>query len=108
MVSEQPNLRVTTAPAGEWTVVAAAGELDLATADEYAGAVRERLAAGPVLLDLAELEFMDSSGVRTLGALLRDAAREGWTLAVRPEIRPNVRQVLDITGMSGVLPIHAG
>jgi hypothetical protein len=44
--------------------------------------------------------------VRTLGEVLRDAAREGWTLAVRPEMQPTVRQVLDITGMMGVLPMH--
>lgn len=85
----------------------ATGELDLATADAYATAVREQLAAGPVLLDLGELSFMDSSGVRTLGALMRDAAREGWTLAVRPEMQANVRQVLEITGMTGILPLHS-
>src|SRR5688500_12492781 len=48
------------------TTVSVAGELDLATADEFARAVRSGLARGPVLIDLREVTFMDSSGVRAL------------------------------------------
>ncbi len=102
----QPDLRLTAVPDGSWTILTVTGELDLVTAGEFGDGLREHLAEGPVLLDLGELMFMDSSGVRTLGEILRDAGREGWTLGVRPEMRPNVRQVLDITGMMGVLPMH--
>ena len=102
----QPELRLTAAPGGSWTVLAVTGELDLVTAADFGDGLRHHLAGGPVLLDLSALSFMDSSGVRTLGEVLRDAAREGWTLAVRPEMQPTVRQVLDITGMMGVLPMH--
>jgi anti-sigma B factor antagonist len=60
-----------------WTTVAVAGELDLATADELSGAVRAGLAGGAVRLDLREVTFMDSAGVRALNTALRESAAEG-------------------------------
>jgi anti-sigma B factor antagonist len=97
---------LTVAHHGGERTVAAAGEIDLATADAFAAGLREHLAGGPVLLDLRELSFMDSSGVRVLDALLRDVDREGWSLAVRPELQDSVRLVLEMTGMLNVLPMR--
>jgi len=105
-VPELPDFRLTVARAGERTVVAAAGEMDLVTAGDFDTTVREHLAAGPVLLDLRELSFMDSSGVRALDALLRDVDRQGWSLAVHPDLHGNVRQILEITGMLSSLPME--
>jgi anti-anti-sigma factor len=90
---------------GERTL-AAMGEIDLATADALAAALRDHLASGPVLLDLREVSFMDSSGVRALDALLRDVEREGWSLAVRPEMQRSVRMVFEMTGMIDALPLR--
>jgi anti-anti-sigma factor len=90
---------------GERTV-AAVGELDLATADAFAAALREHLASGPVLLDLREVSFMDSSGVRVIDGLLRDVEREGWSLAIRPEMQRSVSMVLEMTGMIEALPLR--
>jgi anti-anti-sigma factor len=44
------------------------GELDLATAEELESKLKQLEAAGPPLLvvDLRELEFMDSTGLRTV------------------------------------------
>jgi anti-anti-sigma factor len=91
--------------AGERTV-AAVGEIDLATADAFAATLRDHLASGPVLLDLREVSFMDSSGVRVLDALMRDVEREGWSLALRPEMQSRVRMVLEMTGMLSALPLR--
>jgi anti-sigma B factor antagonist len=100
------GLRLTVAGGSGERTVAAVGELDLATADAFAAALRDHLAGGPVLLDLREVSFMDSSGVRVLDALLRDVAREGWSLAVRPEMQNSVRMVLEMTGMIDALPLR--
>ncbi len=86
-------------------LVTALGELDLASADAFGALLREHLAEGPVLLDLSALAFMDSSGVRELDAVLGDADRAGWTLAVRPELHENVRQILRMTGLIDHLPL---
>ncbi|MGZ8634898.1 MAG: STAS domain-containing protein, partial [Solirubrobacteraceae bacterium] len=46
-------------------VVVIRGELDLATAPELEGALTERLDAGEdVVVDLRELAFLDSTGLR--------------------------------------------
>jgi anti-sigma B factor antagonist len=88
-------------------IATVAGELDLATADRFVAAISEALIAGPVLLDLAGLTFMDSSGVRALDDLLREVERERWTLSIRSLFAPNVRQVMEITGMLDALPFEA-
>lgn len=101
---EQPAFDVTVQRTQSRAVVVAVGELDVAVAGELDGAVRRHLPETPVLLDLAGLSFMDSSGIRILDALLRDADRHGWTLTLRPELQRPVRQLLTITRMIDVVP----
>ena len=89
-----------------WTVVRAAGEVDLMTADRFGAAVREQASHGPVLVDLEALTFMDSSGVRAIHALLVAARQDGWKLRFAPRLRDNVRQVLRMTGMLEAIPFE--
>jgi anti-sigma B factor antagonist len=97
-------MRIDSAPRAGGTAVAVAGEIDMATAGAIADEVRASLRTGPVLLDLARVTFMDSSGVRMLEALLRDAAAEGWELRIAPTLTDAVEQVLELTGMKEQLP----
>ena len=90
---------------GGWTTVTGAGELDIANTDAFVGAIRGGLEAGPVVVDLEQLTFRDSSGVRALDAALGDAAETGNELRVLPGLHPNVAQVLEMTGMMPLLPI---
>ena len=105
---EPPELRVTASRSDGLTHVAVAGEMDVATADDFGAVLRRHLADAPVLLDLRELTFMDSCGVRALDALVRDADSEGWTLAIRSDLHRNVRRVLAITGLLETLPLQDG
>jgi anti-anti-sigma factor len=105
-IPEPPELHITALSADGVTVVAVAGEIDIATAGEFTAALREQLAAAPVLLDLRRLTFMDSSGVRALDAVLGDVAREGWAFEIRSDMHANVRQVLRLTGMLDALPLR--
>jgi anti-anti-sigma factor len=106
-VPEPPgfSLQTSTAPDGR-TIVAAQGELDIATVPEFTAYVRERLAAGPVLVDLRELVFLDSAGVRALNTLLHESAEHGWSFAVCTQMHDSVNQILEITGMLAVLPLE--
>jgi anti-anti-sigma factor len=90
------------------TTVSVAGELDVATADEFSRAVRGGLATGAVVIDLREVTFMDSAGVRALNTALREAANAGRELRVAREMHPSVVQVLEMTGMLGLLPVEDG
>ena len=100
-----PQFSLTISRTGPQTVLAVSGELDLAKAQEFTAGVRERLAEGPVVLDLRELSFMDSSGVRALDELLREAGRDGRSLLIVEDLQDNVRKVLELTGMLATLPL---
>ncbi len=97
---------VAEAPNG--VVVALRGELDLAAAP---GLQRELLAllARPVpslTLDLAELTFLDSSG---LGSLYRTrrAAEEGGVPLRLQAVPEHVMRVLDVTAMTPLFDLDA-
>lgn len=101
------SLHVTAGDDGS-TTVAVAGELDLATAEEFTRAVRSGLATGPVLIDLREVTFMDSSGVRALNTALHESADRDRELRVSGRMHPSVVQVLEMTGMLELLPMDNG
>lgn len=88
------------------TTVSVAGELDLASADEFSRAVRSGLAVGGVIIDLRKVSFMDSAGVRALNTALREAAVNARTLRVSDGMQPSVVQILKLTGMLGLLPME--
>jgi anti-anti-sigma factor len=79
------------------------GELDIATAPELVQLLaRLRHHGHPVTLDLAEVTFMDSTGLTTLMDAYAQAGQNGWTFAVqRPS--PAVRRVFDLAGVGRLL-----
>jgi anti-anti-sigma factor len=86
--------------AGELRTVTVRGEVDLATASELESLVRSALAEAPdgVVLDLAQLTFIDSSGLRALVALAKDAESRGTSLALR-NLPRHAQRVLELTGL---------
>jgi anti-anti-sigma factor len=81
------------------------GELDLCAADGLSAHLAELIDAGRrVRLDLAQLDFIDSSG---LGAILRsvlDGRRDGHQLVeVDPNISRQVQRVVDLAGVGHTL-----
>jgi anti-anti-sigma factor len=87
--------------------LAPSGELDLSTAPELEPLVFDALRAGRhVVLDLRELEFMDSSGVRILIEAHNTAGEGAGRLTiVRPALETPVGQVIDVSGIAPVLEI---
>ena len=85
--------------------IALRGELDIATAPRLQEAIDDALAAAParLVLDLRELSFLDSSGLRLFIVLAGRAEREGFELAlVRPA--PPTLSVFRITRAEENLP----
>ncbi len=87
-------------------MVSLSGEIDTANSTEVADSVRDELFHGPVVLDLSELSFMDSSGLKMLAELVRDAKESDASLRIGADMSPLVRRVLEITGMLELLPIE--
>src|SRR6478736_7155892 len=82
-------------------VVVIRGELDLATAPDLEAALQERLDAGQdVVVDLRELDFMDSTGLRVLVAAHARARTDGTRFAItRPKEGGAVARILTIAGI---------
>ncbi|MDI3341612.1 MAG: STAS domain-containing protein [Sphaerobacter sp.] len=92
---------------GSHAVVSVRGELDIATADEFREQLcRARREASPFLIvDLSELEFIDSSGLGVLVDLREQAqAHGGRVVLVAP--RRTVTKVLHLTGLDRCFAIY--
>ncbi|MBN6056795.1 STAS domain-containing protein, partial [Nonomuraea sp. RK-328] len=90
------------------SVIAVGGEVDAVTADQLEEFIREACPGEGerLVLDLSEMPFMASPGLRVLitaDALLRDV---GGSLHLAG-MRPAPARLLEITGTAGVLRIHA-
>ena len=79
------------------------GDLDLATADTVGQEVREVKAAGAahIVLDLRQVEFIDSTALRMLLSLRNDAKRNGYALMLVPP-GPAARRIFELTGTRGL------
>jgi anti-sigma B factor antagonist len=102
------NLLIDSHDRGGWTVVEAKGEIDLYTApklkEELGGLVEQDRVR--IAVDLAGVEFLDSTGLGVLiGSLKRCRERGGEFALAAP--RETVQKVLQITGLDKVFPIHA-
>jgi anti-anti-sigma factor len=80
-------------------VVDVGGELDVHTCGTLEEAVQQAITdGGDVIVDLADVTFVDSSGLRTLIGLHRSAEERGGRLVLREPSRPLLR-LLDLTGL---------
>jgi len=90
---------------GDSLILRALGEHDIATADTLAeelGRVSRRDAA-PIVLDLGEVDFLDSMGLRALLAVAKHSRETGNRLRIRQDSAA-VRRVVTVTGLEGSLP----
>jgi len=94
------EFHVTRRQHGNVSVLALAGELDMATSPRLDEALDGVAHDGPIVLDLGELEFIDSHGLHTI---LARAATLDLTLA-RPQA--NVARLLTLIEGARLVPIH--
>ena len=85
---------------GRGEVVRVTGELDLDTADQLGQALDD--CHGVVVVDLAQVSFMDSSGLGTLIRARNRLIAEGGSLTVG-EVADNVRRLFEVTGLTDFL-----
>lgn len=79
-------------------VTAVAGRLDLRTAPELRAQVSAALVAGPgsMIIDLSNVEFIDSSGLGVLIGLHKQAAAQGGRVTLVPP-SGSARQIFALT-----------
>jgi anti-sigma B factor antagonist len=85
-------------------VIGLGGELDLSNADQLEAAIqaalRDKAPHQTLIFDLADLRFMDSSG---LAVLIRTAG-EGITVRLR-EASPVIREIVNATGLADIVRV---
>ena len=84
--------------------LALTGELDLAVADMLG----DRLwmlgnAGNAVRLDLSELEFIDSSGLRELIIAVSESRSNGWRIEIDPRMTEQIRRTIELAGVRSCL-----
>jgi anti-anti-sigma factor len=103
-VAAPGNFDVATHRRGSALVVAPRGEIDLATVSLVREAVEREHAAGEdLVLDLREVGFMDTSGLRYVLEIVERAAKDGFD--VRLVRGPSaVQRVFEVSGLEPRLP----
>jgi anti-anti-sigma factor len=82
------------------------GELDIATTPELEQALADATAdaVAEIVLDLRELTFMDSTGLRALAQANSRAGESGIALSIIRGPR-QIERVLEISGLGAMLPL---
>jgi anti-anti-sigma factor len=84
------------------------GRIDSNTAKTCEDLILPRLADGrkALILDLAEVDYVSSAGLRVIVLASKRALGLGVDFALCA-LQENVADVLDISGLSDVIPVHA-
>jgi len=98
------TLEVRTAEEDGAHVIALRGELDLANAGTAENALEKALQDdADVIVDMRELEFIDSTGIALLVASLSGDGKS--QIRFVPSASPAVTRVLELTGLAERLPL---
>jgi anti-sigma B factor antagonist len=89
------------------SVVTVSGRVDSATAPELEGKLRELVDAGKtqLVLDLTNVEYMSSAGLRAMVSTLKAVKRVNGDLRISSP-SPRVEEVLRLAGLTSIFNIH--
>jgi anti-anti-sigma factor len=101
-----PSFDLRVVRTGRAVHIAPCGELDIATTPELEQALSGATADGvpQIVLDLRELTFMDSTGLRALAQANARATELGVSLSLIRGPR-QIERVLEISGLGALLPL---
>jgi anti-sigma B factor antagonist len=86
-------------------IIQLGGELDLYNAEEVRSALADAIAAGPrcVVIDMADVEFVDSTALGVLVEARAQLGHDSFRLAA-PQL--GARRALQVSGLDRHLPVH--
>jgi anti-anti-sigma factor len=93
---------------GELVVLEVSGEVDMANADRVRHELVAALPEGceTVVLDLANLLYIDSAGIRMLFEVSGELASRGIALAASAPPGSSIRKILAITKLDTLVPVR--
>ena len=91
---------------GNALVVSVKGRMDAVTAPEFEKAAETLMGEGETafVVDLAELDYISSAGLRSILALTKKLKTNGGSLHLAA-LQDAVREVFDISGFSSIIPV---
>jgi anti-sigma B factor antagonist len=91
----------------DWAVVALTGDADLAAAGRLRATLTEATVSTPswLVLDLAGLDFIDSTGLGVLVGALRRVRAGGGDVRVAAA-QPGIARVFSVTGLDRVFGVY--
>ncbi|MFD5830837.1 STAS domain-containing protein [Lentzea sp. NPDC060358] len=89
-----------------WRVLAVAGELDIDTVPVLAARLDSDVSGAHAVLDLGELQFMDSTGLALVLDWHRRLAEAGGQLRIASAQAP-VHRLFELADVAQVLSLHA-
>ena len=101
------GFQITSEAIGSAVVLSLHGELDMATAVRLRQALGAALEGGPaaITLDLAQLTFVDSTGIGTIVGACHRGREVGCSFSLRHPTR-SVMKALRLTGVDQLMPIE--
>ena len=108
-MSASRRFRVRTERDGDRAVVKISGDLDIYTSAELRGALLDLVDAdaGTVVVDLSDVEFIDSTGLGVLVLAQKRLRQQGGEVILRSP-SDKTRTILEITGLAkGAFTIEA-
>lgn len=89
-------------------VLTLSGHLDLTTAWEFSAKLQNCIAniTPHIVINLSQVDFIDSSGLTALVAGMRETAKSGGSFRIC-NIDPEVKRIFELTMMNYVLAIFA-
>lgn len=102
-----PRLHVDVREEGDTVVLAASGEIDAHTSTTLDAAVDQALAAEPkeLVIDLGDVPFMDSMGIRVLVRAQRAVDEADGSMRIT-RVSPAVARALDYAGLTEHLTVE--
>jgi anti-sigma B factor antagonist len=96
-------------PESGWLRLTLLGELDLAAAPVLEARLGELQAEGrSVLLDLSQLDFMDSTGLAIMTRAISSSTDSGWKFVIDPALSPQVQRLFRLTAVDRAAGLDDG
>lgn len=97
---------ITESKVGETGVLSVAGRVDGSVSKELEERLGGALKSGKLVVNLAEMNYISSAGLRALLVAAKTAKASGTPLALAG-LTQNVRDVFDMSGFTALFKIHA-
>jgi anti-anti-sigma factor len=105
-IPQDITMQITSSKSGALNVATLEGRLDTATAAEAEATLIGMLAAPGLVLDMTQVRYVSSAGLRILLKLAKEAKAKGAAYSL-VGLQPAVREVFEISGFDKIIPSYA-